>query len=407
VTNAADSGPGTLRAALTAATNGDVINFALPTPTNITLTSGELVVTSSVSILGPGPGLLSVNGNFPNTTNRVFHVMGGVSASLVNLAVTNGRALGASDLGGGIYIQGSSLLISNCVLSGNAADSGGAIYNDGFGATAALTLVNSTITGNSAIFGGGLSSEGFGNTGAVTVVSSTFSSNTATNAGNALGGAIYNRAVGNGLGKITIETSTFYGNSSQSGGGAIANDPVGAGSTGSVRINASTFSGNSASVGGAIDNLPETGGTATLEIGDTLFNAGNSGGTIANNAGTVTSRGFNLSSDAAGGDGTTGPGGLLNAFGDIRNTDPLLDSAGLQGNGGLTVTVALQPTSPALDKGNRAALADLALNIDQRGFSRPVARPPLPGATAATSVLSSLPPPCLLLPSPAAATTCA
>ena len=63
---------------------------------------------------------------------------------------------------------------------------------------------------------------------------------------------------------------------------------------------------------------------------------------------------------------------MLNATNDTRNTDPLLDPAGLQDNGGPTPTIALQPASPAINRGNRAALADLALNTDQRGFPRPV-----------------------------------
>jgi len=65
---------------------------------------------------------------------------------------------------------------------------------------------------------------------------------------------------------------------------------------------------------------------------------------------TVTSLGYNLSSDAAGGDGTTGPGGFLNATGDIRNTDPQLGP--LQGNGGPTFTHALLTGSPAIDAGD-------------------------------------------------------
>jgi hypothetical protein len=37
------------------------------------------------------------------------------------------------------------------------------------------------------------------------------------------------------------------------------------------------------------------------------------------------------------------------ATGSLSNTDPLLDPAGLQDNGGLTQTLALQPDSPAVD----------------------------------------------------------
>jgi hypothetical protein len=73
-----------------------------------------------------------------------------------------------------------------------------------------------------------------------------------------------------------------------------------------------------------------------------------------------------LSSDAAGGDGTTGPGGLLNAIGDIRNTVPLLGP--LQDNGGSTWTHALLPGSPAIDAGDDSVLA--LLPTDQCGCPR-------------------------------------
>jgi VCBS repeat-containing protein len=77
--------------------------------------------------------------------------------------------------------------------------------------------------------------------------------------------------------------------------------------------------------------------------------------------GTFTSLGYNLSSDAAGGDATTGPGGFLNNTGDIRNTDPMLGP--LQDNGGPTFTHALICGSPAIDNGKNFA----GTSTDQRG----------------------------------------
>src|SRR5205814_8893646 len=64
VTNANDSGPGSLRQALADANDGDTIQFdpALNGQT-ITLTSGELVVADSITISGPGPSLLAVPRN--------------------------------------------------------------------------------------------------------------------------------------------------------------------------------------------------------------------------------------------------------------------------------------------------------------------------------------------------------
>jgi hypothetical protein len=64
---------------------------------------------------------------------------------------------------------------------------------------------------------------------------------------------------------------------------------------GNLTVTNSTISDNTASVGGgAVYN--DSGGQRA-QIGDTVLNAGASGGTIFNNGGTVTSLGYNLASD--------------------------------------------------------------------------------------------------------------
>ena len=114
VTNIGDTGPGSLRAALATATNGDTID-ATGLSGTITLTNGPLFVTNSVNINGPGPVNLAIDGNFPNTTNRVFFVNGGVTVSITGLTISNGNALN----GGGILNARSDLTVSNCALVGN------------------------------------------------------------------------------------------------------------------------------------------------------------------------------------------------------------------------------------------------------------------------------------------------
>jgi hypothetical protein len=72
-----------------------------------------------------------------------------------------------------------------------------------------------------------------------------------------------------------------------------------------------------ANSGGAIYNTgSHFGGTAALDVGNSILNSGPIGGTLFNTGGTVTSHGYNLSDDNAGGS-LTGPG-------DQIDTEPML-----------------------------------------------------------------------------------
>src|SRR6266511_2986869 len=112
VTNTNDSGAGSLRQALIAATDGDTITFAVSG--TIVLTSGELLVDKSITIPGPGAGSLAVDGN---ATSRVFHFGSGKNVTISGLTITNAGANG-----GGIYNEGATLTLSNCAVSGNSGD---------------------------------------------------------------------------------------------------------------------------------------------------------------------------------------------------------------------------------------------------------------------------------------------
>ena len=91
VTNTDDSGPGSLRDALAAAVDGDIID-ATGISGTILLTSGELQITHAVTIAGPGPESLSIDGN---ATFRVFDNLTS-GASISGFTITNGSAPGAS-----------------------------------------------------------------------------------------------------------------------------------------------------------------------------------------------------------------------------------------------------------------------------------------------------------------------
>jgi hypothetical protein len=334
VINNNDSGAGSLRAAIAnanAAVNA-VVTFANNVTGTITLTSGELAVApptspsyNNLTILGPGAKVLAVNGN---GASRVFNISG-APVNIHGLTITNGFASGAD--GGGIFNGYSTLALDSCTVVGNRAQEGAGLYNYGpFSGSAVMRLNRCTISGNSASsIGGGIVNDGFnGGSATLTLTNCTFLANTGVVA------AVYN-AGDSGSSTLRIFNSTFAGNTGLSG---------------------------------FPDSVLSTAysGSALVELGSSLFKAGANANFENDGASTFTSRGYNLSSDAAGGNSTQGPGGLLNATGDQRNTDPKLDPAGLRDNGGSTPTLALLPNSPAIDQGISGAML-----LDQQQNSGP------------------------------------
>jgi hypothetical protein len=269
----------------------------------------------------------TVTGNFASAGGGIYNDAGnGGSATLSlttsivnsNTAAFNGFPTGGG-AGGGIYNSGGTLIITNSVVTNNhagvsdpyALGDGGGILNEGM-----LVITNSTISANQAYSSGG----GIESAGTLTITSSTINGNGATGGHD---GQPWGQ--GGGIsGNVTFSNSTLSGNyASLSGGGLDGNGA----------ITNSTISGNN---GGGISV------NGALEIGNTVLNAGTSGPNIANNGGTVTSHGYNLSSDNG--------GGYLIGPGDQINTGPMLGP--LQNNGGPTLTHALLPGSPAIDAGN-------------------------------------------------------
>src|SRR5205823_2614182 len=90
----------------------------------------------------------------------------------------------------------------------------------------------------------------------------------------------------------------------------------------------------------------QSGGTlyviSATELGHTILKAGSSGANIFVSGGSLTTHGYNLSSDNA--------AGFLTGPGDQINTDPLLGP--LQNNGGPTFTHELLTGSPAINAGD-------------------------------------------------------
>jgi CSLREA domain-containing protein len=417
VTNTNDSGAGSLRDTIAAASAGDEIQFATPLlGKTITVTSGQIEIAKNLTITGLGAANLTLT---TNNTGRIFYIHSGANVAISGLTIKNSHAF---DNGGGILIELATVSVTGCVFSGNSAvNNGGAIFSNGSGSgnsasltvaacaftgngsgdgagaivsdgssggNATLTINNSTFTGNSSATAGAIWSYGNGGTVVMTVTGSTFTSNSAGGGG----GAIYSSGQSNGSATLTIFKSTFGGNSTAGSSAGIANDASFGGSA-TLKLSTSTFSGNlsgvgsdiysigqgsgnaiaqvagctfAGSVGGSIVNDSDGqgsggAGSATLEIGNCII-ATQSGASLANSNGTITSRGYNLSSDAG--------GGFLTASGDQTSTDPKLDPNGLQNNGGPTQTIALLPGSPAVDKGKANTIPALVSATDQRGFTR-------------------------------------
>jgi hypothetical protein len=353
VINTNDNGPGSLRQALIDANDGDTIDFDPSLKDQkITLTSGQLNVDKDVIISGPGANHLAVDGN---AQSRVFYINPGKTVTISDLTITNGS-------GGGIVNSGlggnATLAITNCTVSGN---SGGGIGNFGRSGSTTLTITNCTVSGNS---GGGISTGCLLGSATATITNCTVSGNfgrgidnSATYGGATLtitnttirgnsGGGIANANGQTAKAIVTVSNSTISSNWADSGGG-IYNSACGCCGASIVTVRNSTISSNAAEQGGGIYNT-----CGDAELGSTILNANSPGENIF---GTITSLGYNVSSD----DG----GGYLNGPGDQINIDPLLGP--LQDNGGPTFTHALLPDSPAINAGDPSFTPPP--DYDQRG----------------------------------------
>lgn len=332
--------PGSLRQALfdaNGAPGPDVIAFQAGLTGTITLTAGELAVTDSVDVQGPGAAALAVSGG---NSSRAFYLYQGAAVldvTISGLTIENGSTAGQ---GAGILDQGENLTLDGVVVSGNQAggDGGGLAF---LGQNAAvLSVERSTFAGNVAGGeGGGL----FASLAAgLTLRDSTISGNSSTSSG---GGAAFYFSGG------SIENSTIAGNSGAGPGGGVALLAA------NVSFEHVTVAGNTGSTGGGIYDR---------QVGGVLI----ANSIVANNNSAVDP---DLANDA---DGvfvvsyslirTPGGSAVVDNGGSLFNQDPLLGP--LQNNGGPTLTEKPALGSPVVNAGDPAFTPPPA--ADQRGLPR-------------------------------------
>ncbi len=349
VTTTADSGAGSLRAALAASRadgSGDVIIFdpvVFAARQTISVTGPILFATAGVTIHGPAVGVTLDGSQVPASSGRLGLAFESDTAtsSISNLTIQNFGGSGLSNRFG-------TVTATHCVIQGNITGNGGGVFNDG-----TMTLLGCTVAGNTAQSGAG---GGIFSYGTLTLTGCTLSGNTSSGPG----GGIYNGSLS--AAALTLTDCTVTGNTAgRSGGGGISN------LSGVLSAVNCTFTGNQATTndnvyggGGAIAIVR---GTTTLTndifYGDTSPQGGGDEIFFDNNGspGTVTINHCDLNPATVYGAAYTDGGGSFSA-------DPRLGP--LQNNGGSTQTRALLPGSPCIDAGTSIG----APATDQRGAAR-------------------------------------
>lgn len=280
--------------------------------------TGDLDVTSDVTIQGAGPGKTIIIGA-TKWNDRIFNITGG-NVTISGVTISSGND---TNNGGALFNSTQLTLVNTVITSSNTTLNGGGIYN---AATGNLVLNNSLVTSNTTtINGGGIMNDG---------------------------------------GTVAVKNATIYGNSAGSAGGGIENG-------GSITVNNATIDANTADTdkngsgdGGGI--FQATSGTFTLSNTIISGNIDLSPSTkVLDCAGSINSLGNNLIQNVS---GCTLTGTTTS---NITGVDPQLGPP--QNNGGPTNTQAIPGTSPALDHGSLAAAgtAGACEVTDQRGTARP------------------------------------
>lgn len=274
--------------------------------------------------------------------DRVLDVHAG-AVSLVDLTVTGGDVSAAalsSRVGGGL-LNTTALTLTRVDVHGNAGGAGGGLFNAARLGTG-LVMVDSQVMNNSAQYGAGV----YNNQAALTIINSSIVSNSASQ----LAGGLYNDDI---RGVVFLRNTTLSGNNVTLGqGGGLFN-------VGALRLNNVTLTANHAGSAGGVFS----GGS--LLVSNSLIGGNTADAGATDCSGQLQSLGYNLVKDTTECELT----GVLPTL--MTGLNPGLGSLGL--NGGRTLTHALLPDSPALDRGNPALPTGAGATcetVDQRGSQR-------------------------------------
>jgi hypothetical protein len=313
VTNTNDSGPGSLRQAITDAyahPGADTITFDDTTngiPILLAGASGENAnATGDLDILDGGD--LTIQGNGAGNTiidgggmDRVIHLCPG--GGCTNTVTINGVTIQngtVSSGGGGIRNEAGTVIIDASYIRNNSAINGGGISNFATLIIQNGSVIGGTGTGNHSVVGNGGGIYNFA--GTLTINNSTVCANSADNNGggiwnqstlniqndSTIGGSGVGNSAGNDGGGIhnyagttTVDGSTIIANSAGNNGGGISNDST-------TTVDGSTISANSAIYGGGINNN----GIMNIQNGSTIGGVGKGntslwGGGIYNQHGSI------------------------------------------------------------------------------------------------------------------------
>jgi len=342
VTSSGDDGTGSLRQAIASAAEGDTIVFSRDVGA-VSLAADPdrdgigLLIDKHLTIDG-GRGVA-----IARSGDAMFSVLGIAEGKAVRLSHLTIRGGKHEYYGGGIQNEGD-LTLNHCVIAENETSYlGGGINNDRGTLTMSYCTIHNNLASDGPLGAGG---GGINNTGTMTLDGCTVSGN--ETAGH--GGGIRNGT----RSEADITNCTISGNSASGHGGALLNSA----NRHATLVNC-TIADNTAEAGG--------GGVYQVERADQILNLSN---TILSNTELnyaddydpryglpyVVTRTHTISSD-----GTVEP---YTGSGNRDNTDPILGV--LRGNGGVTLTRALLPGSPAINGGT----ADNAPHTDQRGVPR-------------------------------------